>query len=201
VPAFKCHPSGPTADATNDPQDVPAPAPLAPSPELVNCGPGFFDSTTATAVARRFGTIDCFRFDGRRKWIVVSDGMETDGDGGAPGGSIVAVEACNGVDATSCLDPETEHSFSDFTVAYDPDPRAWPAHFQTSFNGQLLSISDGPCGLFTLNVDSLKWHGGHQSDLDAQLHGGGGPQVPAPRPVDGGTALTTSAPASVGACS
>jgi hypothetical protein len=201
VPAFKCQPGGPTADATNDPQDVPAPAPLAPSPEPVNCGPTFFDAATAAALTTRFGTIDCFRFDGRRKWIVVSDGMETDGDGAAPGGSIVAVEACRGVDTTGCLDPNSEHRFADFTVAYDPDPQAWPARFQTSFNGQLLSISDGPCGLFTLNVDSLKWHGGHESDLHAQLHGSGGPQVPAPTPVDGATALTTSAPASIGACS
>jgi hypothetical protein len=200
VPAFKCQPGGPLAGPENNPQNVPAPAPEWPSPATIDCGQSFFDASTAAELQTRFGSLRCFRFDGTPRWVVVSDGMALSGDGPAPGGAMVAVESCTGA-AGTCLDPNASHDFGDFTVSYDPDPTAWPARLETTFVGRVILIADGPCGLFTFNINSQQWHAGLAKDVAAQASGQSAPAVPAPAARSGRDALGASAPASSGGCS
>src|SRR5207237_9327168 len=102
-PSFKCHPGGPVAGPDNHPTNVAAPAPFWPSPDTVDCGATFFSASTSAELSDRFGSISCFRFEGRDTWIVLGDGMARSGEGSAPGGAIVAVQRVNGAGTASLV--------------------------------------------------------------------------------------------------
>jgi hypothetical protein len=198
VPVFKCDLSGADAGPGNSPIDVAEPPPYYPSSALTDCGTSFFDSSTSASLSSRFGAIDCFRFGSHDQWIVLGDG-ETD-SGSAPGGAIVAIESCGG--QTACVDPQAQHSFSGFTVYYPPDPGDWPLRLQTTLGDRLLYFADASCGVFTFDVQGLKWFGRSPDVIDALLSGTGSPAVvPTPSPQPGSVALTSSAPPSSGSCS
>jgi hypothetical protein len=202
VPVFKCVPGGPVAAPDNHPTNVAPPASFWASPPTVACATTFFTPATVSALSDRFGSLTCFRFEGGDKWVVLGDGMQTIGDGAAPGGAIVAVQTCSGPQRNQCLDPASTHDFADFTIAYPPDPRAWPTRIQTSFGDRLLYISNSSCGLFTLNLSNLRWFGRDTSDIERVMRGQGLPAaVPAPALTNGSDVLAQSAPSSVGGCS
>jgi hypothetical protein len=200
IPAFKCDPGGPVAGPSNRPTAVAAPAPYRPSAETVACGPGFFPSAVVARLSARFGSLSCFRFADDEQWVVFADGMQTDGDGPAPGGAIVAVSSCAGAGRSSCLDPAAQHDFASFTVARPPDPAAWPMRLQTSFAGRLLYVADGACGVLTLDLRTLRWLGKSTSTIESVLAGGIPPAVAAPAPVTGAKALAAPVPTPSAGC-
>ena len=70
-----------------------------------------------------------------------------------PGGPLVAVESC-GTNAT-CLDPNSPHSLSQFTVLGVPDPRT-PLTLLGSTAGGVY-FSDLVNGQIFLDLSSLQW--------------------------------------------
>jgi hypothetical protein len=201
IPAVKCNPSLYSPPITA--QLTPGPVPSAASgdgPTAVPCGEGFFDASTAKLMSERFGSLECFRFDGSATWIVVGDGESLSTGLASPGGSIVAVESCPAGD-TACTDPNAIHSFAGFRVSYPPDPSSGRAHFEASFAGRYLWISVAYCGLFTFDVVSGNWYGHDASVMAALVSGSGSPAVvKTPPTVTGSDALTSGAPPSTGDC-
>src|SRR2546423_2330721 len=129
VPKEKCNAIlGPPMTTGTNPA-IPPPAAFWPSPAQIQCGAGFFSSSTQQQLADSFGSINCFRFDGRREWIVIGDGMARSGDVGAPGGQIVAVARCNPSDR-ACLNPDAQHDFAAFTVSHPPLSASFPAKLE-----------------------------------------------------------------------
>jgi hypothetical protein len=196
VPAFKCDLTGPDAGPGNNPVDVSEPSPYYPSAALTDCGASFFDASTTLTLSNRFGATDCFRFGSLDQWIVLGDGGVD--AGAAPGGAMIAVESCGG--KAACLDPQAQHSFGDFTVFYPPDPSAWPMRLQTGLGDRLLYVGDGPCGVFTFDLQSLKWFGGSPAVIDGLMTGSPPAQVATPASMPGSIALTSPAPPSAGSC-
>jgi hypothetical protein len=166
---------------------------------MINCGQTFFSSSTATALSDQFGTIDCFRFSGKSPWVLVGDGMSTDGSGAAPGGQIVARETCAS-DDNVCLDANSEHDFSRFTVSYPPLPSSYPARLEVTFGGRLLSISDANCGLFTFDIQTGEWHGHTPAVINAIKSGARPAAFATPIAASGNAAIHRHAPAATGAC-
>lgn len=200
VPASKCDPAGPAAGPGNHPTNVAPPTPYWPSDDLVGCATSFFTNSQVSQLEAQFGSLNCFRFQGEDTWVVVSDGMQTTGDGGAPGGAIVATDSCGG-DST-CLDPTSTHDFSDFTVAYSPVPTLWPMKLEGTFGDRLIYLGDGACGPYAFDLKNLRWFGGHTSDIDAILGGVGTPRsVHAPAVIPGATAVAQHAPTISQGCS
>jgi hypothetical protein len=201
VPAEKCNPSlGPSMSTQEPPpQPIKPPGPVWSSPSLVNCGPTFFSSSTATALSDQFGTIDCFRFSNKSTWVLIGDGMSTDGSRAAPGGQIVARDTCASGDDV-CLDVNSEHDFSSFVVSYPPLPSSYPARLEATFGGRLLYISDANCGLFTYDIITGKWHGHNPAVIDAIKSGTHPAAITAPTAASGNAAIHSHAPAATAAC-
>lgn len=200
IPAVKCDPGGPVAGPENRPVAVSAPAAYWPSTDPVACATSFFSPAAVARLSSRFGSLSCFRFADDERWIVVSDGMQPDGDGPAPGGAVVAVSTCAGAARSRCLDPAATHDFGGFVVARPPDPRAWPVRLQTSFGSRLLYLADGSCGVVTLDVRTLRWLGRSTATIDSALAGGMPPSLAAPAPVGGARALSEPIPARSAGC-
>lgn len=198
IPAFKCDPSlGPPLTTGTNPA-IPQPAPFWPSPEQVSCGLAFFSPATQQQLSDSFGAISCFRFDGRREWIVIGDGTSASGNVGAAGGQMVAVLRCSGA-AKACLDPDTQHDFADFTVSHPPLAASFPGKLLATFGGRLLYISDANCGLFTFDVVSGRWYGRTTDAIDGLMRGKAPAAVTAPADTPGREAIGRAAPPTVAA--
>jgi hypothetical protein len=203
VPAEKCNPIlGPPVTTQAPPaQPISTPGAFWPSPSRVPCGSSFFSSTTATTLSNQFGTIDCFRFSGEPTWILVGDGMSADGAGSAPGGAIVATDTCASGDGV-CLDANSQHEFSSFSVSYPPLSTSYPARLEATFGGRILYISDANCGVFSFDVQASKWYGHTASDITAIMSQTSPPtSISAPEATPGSEAIRNHAPAATSACS
>ena len=198
VPKEKCNASlGPPLTTGTNPA-LPQPPAFWPSPDQVQCGPSFFSPSTQQQLADSFGSISCFRFDGRREWIVIGDGTGPSGDVGAPGGQIVAVAWCSAADS-ACLDANAQHDFAAFTVSHPPLSASFPAKLEATFGGRLLYISDANCGLFTFNVVNGRWYGSAPDDVDGLMRGNARASVAAPAGTPGRQAIGRAAPPTVAA--
>jgi hypothetical protein len=199
VPVQKCHPA-PTAPHAVPPQPIAPPQAQWVSPPSVSCGTAFFSADTMATLNNRFGSIECFRFEGGLTWIVLGDGMSTASADSTPGGAMVATLRCRAADA-ACLDPAAAHSFAGFTVSYPPKAATSPERLQTTFGGRLLSVSDAYCGLFVFDLSTLQWYGFSGSTIDQLMAGSGAPQVVSPSfAVPGAQAVTLDTPAERGGC-
>ena len=156
---------------------------------------GFFSDITANELTDNFGMLSCFRFEGEQTWIVVGSGIPTTSDGVTPGGSMIATETCDSSDSV-CLDPDAEHSFTEFEVSYPPKPDSAPGKVMGTFGGRLLYFSDAYCGLFVFDLRNGQWYpNGSVSDL---MNGAGVTSVASPPSVNGVSALSSAAPARQG---
>jgi hypothetical protein len=198
IPAFKCDPSlGPPLTTGTNPA-LPQPAQFWPSPEQIQCGPAFFSPATQQQLSDSFGAIGCFRFSGRKEWIVLGDGTSLSGNVGAPGGQIVAVLRCSSAN-DACLDPDAQHDFGDFTVSHPPLAASFPGKLLATFGGRLLYISDANCGSFTFDVVSGRWYGRTTDAIDRLMRGGTPAAVAAPADTPGREAIGRVAPPTVAA--
>lgn len=148
----------------------PPAAGLAPGiPGVISCGPAFFTAGESRQLTSAFGLISCFRLTGQDQWILLGSGTSTSAPGlaGTPGGAMVAVERCQGVDAT-CLNPDATRSFGSFTVARPPNPLG-QLELQAVAGTSVLLLSNAQCGLFSFDVSSLWWYRGTRSAIHALL--------------------------------
>jgi hypothetical protein len=175
VPLSKCNPTQTTVNP--DAKNVPLPKPFWPSPPTVTCGPNFFSEQQSAELTSDFGSISCFRFSTGRQWIVLGDGMSTTAIPTAPSsqGPLLAIETCTNNDP-SCLDPETPHSWADFTEITLPDPSFWPLQLMATFGGRLLYLSDGTrVGPVVFDLQSLHWYDGRMAIIDQIMSGSSTP--------------------------
>lgn len=203
IPTEKCDLSLYTPFNLQPPsQPIKPPTPFWPSPSIVSCGSTFFSAATADTLKKKFGTIRCFKFSGKSIWIVTGDGGAPDGQSATPGGAIVAVDSCASGDL-ACLDPNTQHDFSAFTVSYPPRPNSYPTNTEATFGGRLLYIADADCGLFTFDTSTRQWFGHSPADIDSRMSDiGQATPVAAPPAVMGNKAIQNPAPVVTGgACS
>ena len=144
-----------------------------------------------------FGLISCFRLTGQDQWILLGSGTSASAPGpaGTPGGAMVAVERCQGGDAT-CLNPDATRSFGSFMVTRPPDPLGEPLELQAVAGASVLLLSNAQCGLFSFDASSLRWYGGTSSAVHALLTRPGQQQPMAATPVmTGSQALGARPPA------
>ncbi len=211
VPASKCVPiSGPTGaiaapGTTTTPP--PPPADLAPTPSsapTIGCGTDFFSNSTWNQLEAHFGQLNCFQFQGSDQWIVFGDGMSVTSTatppGSAPGGSVVAVMNCASSPSSACMEADSPHSFSSFTVYYPPDPGSGRSDLAAFDGSGRLVISDGYCSVFVFDANTLTWYLGDAGDAEALAQGQLAHRATVPPPVAGDRALQESVPASTGDC-
>lgn len=141
-----CNPSensGTTNTTSAAPQISPSVAAIrsTQSPLGVLCKPDFFTKAQAEQIVQQFGFIECFRFTGENKWVVIGNGVSQEASPGPTmGGPILAMEKCASSD-WSCLDPSAVHNFANFTVYYPPDPTGdFQGNLVATAYGDLLSI-------------------------------------------------------------
>lgn len=169
------------------------------SPLAVMCEPGFFTKAQTQLIVQQFGLIECFRFSGENKWVVIGNGVpQQSSPPSSPtrGGIIVAMENCASSDR-ACLDPSAVHNFATFTVYYPPDTLGDFSPFllyATSF-GNLLSIHDfGYCSKVTFDMTNGQWYSKSTSDHLLETNPGDVPSLKTPAPVKGAKALAERAP-------
>lgn len=183
------------------PQESPSIAALEAeqSPLAVMCKHGFFTKTQAQLLAQQFGLIECFRFSGENKWVIIGNGYPQQSNSTSPGptrgGAIVATEKCVSKDR-ACLDPSSVHDFANFTVYYRPDPLMnVPAVLYTTSHGNLLSISGVKgCTPMTFDITNGHWYPKSASDHLLETNPGSIQSLKVPAPVNGATALAQKAP-------
>jgi hypothetical protein len=169
--------------------------------EPTECGPTFFSATTRAALTQHFGMdAGCFRPQGSDQWVLVMSDMSV-GTGGtpppsAPGGAIVALFDCTAGD-TACLDANTTHTFSAFTVYYMPYPEITRADLVlTPHTPSTHFIVVTDCGQDGFDLLTHQWYLDLKTTQKQELTAGVTlPTLPAPAPVSGAQALASSAPA------
>ncbi len=182
------------------PAQGPSPSAAGPAPGIpgvTSCGPAFFTPGEARQLTSAFGLISCFRLTGQDQWILLGSGTSGSAPGlaGTPGGAMVAVERCQGGDAT-CLNPDATRSFGSFMVTRPPDPLGEPLELQAVAGASVLLLSNAQCGLFSFDVSSLRWYRGTSSAVHALLTRPGQQQPMAATPVmTGSQALGARPPA------
>ncbi|HEY6789029.1 MAG TPA: hypothetical protein VI365_17120 [Trebonia sp.] len=151
----------------------------------------------------RFGNITCFRFSEGRSWVIVGNGVSTTAATmqRSPGGAIVAVETCAAV-SKACLNADSTHTFSAFTVFRAPDPATMPLNLWAPFGTDVLLFSNASCGVFDFDIATHQWYRGLMADTQRLLSS---PRSLAPvaagRSIPGSRALVTGVPAaSTSAC-
>lgn len=121
------------------------------TPPLVNSGSAMFTSQQQTALADNYGLITTVRYDNR--WIVVGNGESADaGATPTPGGTLLAVETCQGPTMSSCQNPDLPHSLASFTVV--PLPSSLSTLTLLAYGGGYLYFANN----FTLDLTTLKWY-------------------------------------------
>ena len=198
VPVEKCNPpfesTIPTLPTTN-----PLPTSNAPTgPQGVACGSGFLSPQQVLELQNQFGSLQCFSLIGSNQWIVIGDGMTINPSAipppATPGGSIIAVETCNANDV-SCLSPDTQHDFAQFTVFYPPNPSTGDMGLMTTPGSHLINVADGSCGPFTFDSSNGEWFLTSPATIAALTSGGVlPPAAVSPAPVTGATAIGSLAP-------
>jgi hypothetical protein len=201
-------------------QQLPPPPTMAPPgptdpPALpqIECGTGFFDASTASELTTHFGSVDaCFRFADENYWFVLFDGLAPDQSNTAPGGAVLAIEACTAGSIT-CLNPEAAHDFVDFVVEYPPDPSPGRVVFLRAVTDALIAVADGNCGDVVYDVQNGSWYPGtigpssfpplvdSASDTDLVTPSSATGRVVVPQPTTGptGAPSTTAAIAATSA--
>jgi hypothetical protein len=184
------------------PTSIP-PLPSTPWPSLtvVPCGSGFFSESQAADLTSTFGGYTCWSVEGSDQWVVVGSGQNETSPtaAAAPGGEIVAVETCATTDS-SCLDANSLHNFDQFTVYYPPDPDTYSLSLVLRASTTLFQFIDPYCGSFLFQSTTGNWYPFSQANAQAIGDGVAMQTVSSPPPLDGASALETSAPPSTGAC-
>ena len=209
--AERCNSSqngGATSTTNAAPQISPSVAALraTQSPLAILCKPGFFTKAQAHLFVQQFGIIECFRFTGENKWVVIGNGHSVQSNppfpGSTRGGPIIAMEKCASSD-WSCLDPSAVHNFANFTAYYPPDPPGdFLGNLYATAYGDLLSI-DGTsyCPAAVFDNTNGKWYPKSSSEKLLENNPGSIRSLTAPSPVSGAKALAQKAPtATVSAC-
>jgi len=202
VPSEKCNPSLDPTYGTPLPSSNPVPnAPAPQSPNTTNCGANFFSQQEITDLQGRFGMLHCFGLLDTNQWVVIGNGESINSTDTPPpasvGGSIIAVETCAPGDA-ACLGANTQHSFSQFSVFYPPEPSTGNMTFMTMTGTSLIDVTDGTCGSFTFNTTNEEWYATSPSSIAELLSGGTPPSaVLSPPSATGSAATTRNAPNSV----
>jgi hypothetical protein len=172
---------------------------------VVACGKNFLSSAAQSALTSNFTVPFCEGFGSAREmvWTVVGfGGSVTYHDGStvtatvrtAPGGSMVAVLICSL--RTTCIDPNSTHPFSEFTVYPAPDSRT-PLQFGTPGMGApFLALQNGMASTCDDVFDPVtgKWYSAFGFNPVANAsHPGRGP-LAAPPAETGTVARTAAAP-------
>lgn len=179
------------------------PPPFWPSPTTVSCGQGFLATTTASALEAQFGTYSCFRFSGQRTWVLSFNGESTTVSPvvSSPGGAAVALDACATGDST-CMDANTQHPLSAWTIYYPPGPQALGAKLEGVFGGRSI-YTFGLCGAFDF-INHVWMSNPTHSRINSYLNGAPGLTVaapaPAPAPVPATKAVTRPTPPRTNSC-
>ena len=194
---------GTTVSQGNPPSSPSAAAPKAEqSPLAVLCKPGFFTKAQAQQIVQQFGFIECFRFIGENKWVVIGNGVSQQASSGPTmGGPIVAMEKCASSNS-ACLDPSTVHDFANFTVYYPPgSPTDFLGILDATSYGNLLSIvsasvGTSSCPAATFDMANDKWYpnSANQQALETNPESVQGLKTLAP--ASGAKALAQEAPRS-----
>ena len=196
IPAEKCNPqlAPPLKPLPTVHPKPKSPAPIGPQGTF--CGRGFFIPQQFSEMERQFGSISCFGVGDQ--WIVVGEGQQINPSTLPPpptqGGAIIAVETCSSGDAT-CLNPNTPHNFSAFTVSYPPDPTSGSLQVETTDPDHLIGLILGHCGIFSFSTSTRSWYK-TTPNLVSELSSGKNVPAPvaAPPSVPGSTALSSTAP-------
>jgi hypothetical protein len=201
VPLVKCNAFLYSPDPNLTPPPHNAQGPTAAPAETATCGPNFFDTTQLEALTASFGSIACFHFVTSATWIVFGDGMSltAEVEMATPGGAMIAELNCAADDA-SCLDPNADHNFGQFSVSYPPHPSSGRSEIQWTEGGRYVLVYDGSCGQFTFDAQTDAWYSSQQDARDALASGLPQPSIDVPMSVSGAEALQHSAPPDTDAC-
>jgi len=172
---------------------------------VVACGKSFLSSAMQSALTSNFTVPFCEGFGSAREmvWTVIGfGGSVTYHDGStvtatvrtAPGGSMVAVLICSL--GTTCVDPNSTHPFSEFTVYPAPDSRT-PLQFGTPGMGApFLALQNGMARTCDDVFDPVtgKWYSAQGFNPVANASHPGPTPLAAPPAETGTVALTAIAP-------
>lgn len=160
VPRDKCPPaafaplSTPVASSSTPPSGVRS--------TVTNAGPSFVTTTQLAQIEDEYGLTNIFLDGGT--WVIRADGESMTSTATppamAPGGPLVAVQACR--TSSRCLDPNAPHDLSQFTVLPVPDPNA-PLTLLMAAAGRVY-FSDPVHGQIFLDLSSLQWREDAGSD-------------------------------------
>lgn len=163
IPYQKCHPGPLHPNPHPLPSKPPLKSPTAPA--LVMATSTFLPQMSA--LQQKYGLINVFRLS--NTWVIVGSGQALTGPTtpppAAPGGPLVAVDAChgNGTRFSACLSASSPHLLSDFTVVPLPDNQT-PIQLETTFSRNLVMIGDGiHYGPIVLNLTNLHWYSAHDA--------------------------------------
>ena len=175
------------------------PPPFWPSPATVNCGQDFLATSTASALETQFGTYSCFRFSGQRTWVIFFNGESTTVSPvvSSPGGAAVALDTCATGDS-ACMEANTKHLLSAWTIYYPPGPQALGAKLEGVFGGRLI-YAFGLCGAFDF-INHVWIANPTHATINAYLSGSKVPTSPGPGPVPAANALTQPTPPRTNSC-
>lgn len=170
------------------------------SPLAVLCKPGFFAKAQLQLLVQHFGFIECFRFTGKNKWVVIGNGRSQQASSGpTSGGPVVAMEKCAISDST-CLDPSGVHNFANFSVYYPPNliGGSLGSLAATSY-GNLLSLdSVSQCPPVIFDMTNGEWYPKNSNQQTLETNPGVIQSLKTPGQVSGSKALAQAAPPGTG---
>ncbi|HBQ94453.1 MAG: hypothetical protein M1294_03820 [Firmicutes bacterium] len=153
MPDNKCFPQ----NLKPNPHPLPVPPVTTSIPQVskVPAGPKFLPQFSA--LQQQYGQINVIRVG--HTWLLVGYGQSVSGSTfpppSTPGGPIVAVDRCHR--ATACLNPNSPHDASQFTVIPLPDPHT-PVTLE-GIPGNLAIIGDGAhYGPIILDMSNEHWY-------------------------------------------
>lgn len=173
------------------------------SPLAILCKPGFFTKAQLQVLVQHFGFIECFRFTGKSKWVIIGNGISQQASSGpATGGPIVAMEQC-AISDSACLDPSAVHNFAGFTVYNPPHPAGDSLGSLTAtYYGNLLSLDDSnQCPPIIFDTTNGNWYPENSNQHTLETNPGGIQSLNTLTQVSGTKALAqTASPSTASAC-
>jgi hypothetical protein len=139
-----------------------------PLPRPVPCGTGFFSAADQSFLTKWYGGEEmCFLSVDASTWLdVITDEVTA-----APAGAVVLVDRCAS-DNSTCLNPNTIHSLSSFTVYPAPDPTRNLKVFNfLQDSPTLVIIQDGSCGIDVFDLATGRWYSDERASAQALLAG------------------------------